>query len=346
MSQMFFKIHELFKQNRSFVLATIIRVKGSAPRHPGAKGLFLEDGSLIGTIGGGLLEYRVREKALQIIHSEIPYRYVFQLTGKELLESDMLCGGEVEIYLEPFNSSHQNDRDFFARIVDLLNQDITGLALTLIKNEQNEANYSRHILVADNDDMFGNIPFSNLQLNKLTSIRSPRLVHLQKNQDPIFVDPIKPESKLIIFGGGHIASFVAELANLVNFRIQVVDDREDFANRRRFPKAEDIVVVPFEESFNHLKINSNTYLAILTRGHASDYKVLKQALLTQPAYIGMIASKTKRQRIFEELRKEGWNQEYLNQIYSPIGLNIGGQTPEEIAVSIVAELIQVRGGQP
>ncbi len=348
MNQMFLKIHELLQQNKSLVLATIISVKGSAPRHAGAKCLFLEDGSQIGTIGGGLLEYRVKEKAHEIKYSRTPQRYLFLLTGKELLESDMLCGGEVEIYLEPLTLPDQMTKDFFASIVDLLNQDKAGLALTLVNDEPIDDRdfYTRHSLIVNNGVVLGNFPVSNSHISQLSSVSRPGLVHFQMSKDPIFVEPVRPEAKLIIFGGGHIATFVADLAVMVSFRTQVIDDREDFANRLRFPKAEDIIVTPFERSFAHLNITSNTYLAILTRGHASDYTVLKQALLTQPAYIGMIASKKKRQRIFEELMKEGWDQKYLDKVYSPIGLDIGAQSPEEIAVSIVAELIQVRSSQP
>ncbi len=344
MKHLFLKIEELLQQGQPLVQATIIWVKGSAPRHAGAKCLVLEDGSLIGSIGGGLLEYRTTKKAQEIIYQGIPCRYLFQLTGQELLESDMLCGGEAEVYLEPLDPSNQTTRTFFHQLANIIKQNKTGWILTLLIEEKTEDSLSSHGLLTEDNEIFGDLPVTSDDLFDLTSIGKPGHLRLRGPECQVFVEPIKPDNQLIIFGGGHIAQFVAQLAKMVDFRVTVIDNNEDFANNKRFPTADQIIITPFEQSLLNLNVSSNTYMAILTRGHASDYTVLRQALLTYPAYIGMIASKIKRDMIFEKLINEGYTKERLKDIYSPIGLNIGAQSPEEIAISIVAELIKVKEG--
>lgn len=154
-----------------------------------------------------------------------------------------------------------------------------------------------------------------------------------------------PQPDLYIFGAGHVSRPTAELASAVNFRTVVLDDRADFANRERFPQAAEIHVLPdFKDCFAGLEVNDNSYIIIVTRGHLHDKTVLGQALATPARYVGMIGSSKKRNAIYDALRDEGVAQKEIDRCYCPIGLSIGAQTPEEIAVSIVGELIQKRAG--
>ncbi|MBU2578258.1 XdhC family protein, partial [Patescibacteria group bacterium] len=145
-----------------------------------------------------------------------------------------------------------------------------------------------------------------------------------------------------IFGAGHISTFLSPLAKRVGFSVVVIDDRGEFANTERFPDADEIMVEPLSQSFDRIAVTPSSYIAIITRGHIHDHAVLKEALKQKPAYIGMIGSKRKREIIYQALIKEGTPKETLQKVHSPIGLAIGAETPEEIAVSIVAELIQER----
>jgi xanthine dehydrogenase accessory factor len=156
------------------------------------------------------------------------------------------------------------------------------------------------------------------------------------------VEPLRPEDVVHIFGAGHISTFVAPLAKMVGFRVVVIDDRQEFANRDRFPHADDILLLPFSEAWNAISLTRSSYLVIVTRGHAHDTTVLRGAVREDVAYVGMIGSRRKRNVVYRALMGEGVPPELLDRVHSPIGLDIGAETPEEIAVSIVGELISVR----
>ena len=159
----------------------------------------------------------------------------------------------------------------------------------------------------------------------------------------VLLEPISSEPTVYIFGGGHVSQQVVPLAKGVSFKVAVIDDREMFANRERFPEADEVVVSEFEKSFDHLPINDSSYIVIVTRGHLYDGVVLEQAVQTSARYIGMIGSKKKIHTLYQNLIKKGMSRETLNRVHAPIGIDINSETPEEIAVSIVAELIKVRG---
>ena len=159
----------------------------------------------------------------------------------------------------------------------------------------------------------------------------------------IFVEPILPQPVLYIFGGGHVSIALANAASTAGFAIGVIDDRESFANRERFPMAQEIFT-DFEESFEKIKPNASTYMVIVTRGHKDDMHVLRWAVGTSARYIGMIGSKRKVLSVYRALEKEGIALEKFASVHAPVGLDIGALTPEEIAISITAELIAVRRG--
>jgi xanthine dehydrogenase accessory factor len=159
----------------------------------------------------------------------------------------------------------------------------------------------------------------------------------------ILIEPVLPAETVFLFGAGHVAQPTARLAAFVGFRVRVVDDRAEFANAERFPEAEEIrVVTDFASALKGAAIDRSAFIVIVTRGHMHDKTVLTQALRTEAAYIGMIGSRRKRDHIFNELLKQGFTQADLNRVHSPIGLDIGAETPEEIALSIVAEMTQAR----
>jgi len=159
----------------------------------------------------------------------------------------------------------------------------------------------------------------------------------------ILLEPIFSEPILYIFGAGHVSEQIAPLAKKVHFKVVVIDDREMFANRNRFPEADEVIVSEFEKCFDQLNIDDSSYIVIVTRGHLYDGFVLEQAIQTKAHYIGMIGSKKKIRTLYQNLMEKGITKETLDQVYAPIGIDINSETPEEIAVSIVAELIKVRG---
>src|SRR4029077_10950650 len=157
----------------------------------------------------------------------------------------------------------------------------------------------------------------------------------------VFVEPILPQPIIVLYGGGHVSMAVAKSAAAAGFGVSVVDDREAFANAQRFPMAQEIYT-SYEEAFEKIQPNESTYLVIVTRGHKEDMRVLAWAVRTGARYIGMIGSKRKVLSVYKALEKEGYRPEEFERVYAPMGLEIGALSPEEIAISIVAELIAVR----
>lgn len=250
---LFEEIVRLRKEGKRAALATIVHTNGSIPSFESSRMLVHEDGSIAGTVGGGCVEAEVWATAKEVLRTEAPRKLTFHLNHDASYDNGLICGGTLEI----------------------------------------------------------------------------------------FVEPILPQPVLYLFGGGHIAMALAKVAHAAGFAIGVVDDREAFANPERFPMAQQIYT-RFEEAFTALRPNASTYLVIVTRGHKDDMRVLRWAVGTEARYIGMIGSKRKVLSVYKALEAEGIPAERFHRVHAPIGLEIGALTPEEIAISIAAELIAVR----
>jgi len=156
----------------------------------------------------------------------------------------------------------------------------------------------------------------------------------------VFIDVLQPKEEVLIFGAGHIAVYVSKLMKMIGFKVTVIDDREEFANKDRFPEADEIIVETIGKALNNIKITPATYIVIVTRGHLKDEEALKSVIKSSAAYIGMIGSRKKNTTVFQHLEEQGVSAQELKKVHAPIGIDIGAQTPEEIAVSIIAEIIQ------
>src|SRR5438477_3337762 len=250
----FDEIQRLRQEGRKAALATIVQIRGSIPSFQSAKMLIREDGSTMGSVGGGCVEAEVWTAAQDVLRDEKSRVMSFDLTDESMAESGLICGGKVEI----------------------------------------------------------------------------------------LVEPILPTPKIVLFGAGHIATQVSKIATIAGFRTTIVDNRPVYANAERFPEAESIYSESFEQAFNEIVPTENTYLIIVTRGHQEDQNVLRWAVQTNARYIGMIGSKRKIRSIADHLIQEGIDRERIERVHMPIGLDIGAVTPEEIAVAIIAEAIQIR----
>src|SRR6266700_2399635 len=251
---LFDEIQKMRQQGRKAALATIVQIRGSVPSFQSAKMLIRDDGSTLGSVGGGCVEAEVWTAAQDVIRDEKARVMSFDLTDESMAESGLICGGKLEI----------------------------------------------------------------------------------------FIEPILPTPKIVIFGAGNIATQVSKISTIAGFQTTIVDNRPVYANRERFPEAEAIFSESFEQAFDQIVPNENTYVIIVTRGHQEDQNVLRWAVKTDARYIGMIGSKRKIRAIVEQLEVEGISRERLERVFMPIGLDIGAVLPEEIAVAIVAELIHNR----
>jgi len=254
MDDIFEEIVKIRAEGGRAALATITSIKGSTPRAEGSKMLVRSDGSILGSIGGGSLEAQVCREAREVITDGRSRVLQFDLTGKEVAEEGMICGGNMEVFGEP-----------------------------------------------------------------------------------IMIKPV-----LYIFGGGHISFFIAKIGKMLGFKLVVIDDREEFASPDRFPEADETIARDLEDVFPGLRITASSYIVIVTRGHLLDEKVLEWAVKTDAGYVGMIGSRKKNRTIFTHLESRGISKELLETVHAPIGLDIHAETPEEIAVSIMAEIIMVR----
>jgi xanthine dehydrogenase accessory factor len=344
MSNIFIDISDLLSKGRPVALCRIIQQTGSAPRATGVNCLVLDDGSLRGTIGGGRLEYEVTTKASSNFATGKAFLQHFELTGEEVAQTEkMICGGVVDVYTEYFSPDNKAVCLLFSRISAKLREGKRGVLITLVEEGQ-DGHTGCHAFLGEDGDIIGAI--SGLALDeeerrRRLEMASAALIDVT-GAGRLFVEPVTPDNILYLFGAGHISTCLAPLAKMIGFTVVVIDDREEFCNRERFPQADKLLVVPFSEVFDRIAISPISYLAILTRGHIFDHTVLRAALRYSPAYIGMIGSRRKIDMLYHALLEEGVSQTSLQKVYAPIGLPIGAESPEEIAICIAAELIKIR----
>lgn len=254
---MYEEIVKLRHEGRRGAIATIVNVRGSVPSFRTAKMLVRDDGSILGTIGGGCVEAEVWQAAREVMEQEKPRTLTFDLNHDPKYDTGLVCGGTLDV----------------------------------------------------------------------------------------FVEPILPPAILYIFGAGHIAYSLYKIANIAGFNVVVADDRAAYANPERFPEAQEVLAEDFDQILGKVRLNSSSYVVIVTRGHKDDMRILRWAVQREQAgarYIGMIGSRRKVIAIQKELMKEAVPEKAFEAIHSPIGLDIGAITPEEIAVAICAEMIAVR----
>jgi xanthine dehydrogenase accessory factor len=345
MKRFYKEILKILSQRGKAVLATVIQQSGSAPRKGGAQMLIRENGSFLGSVGGGHLEADVLREASTVITEEKAKILEFHLTDTEVAEAGMICGGDVELFLEPLPPALM---DVFSQIREVQKKGEEAVLATIISEEPSQAGKVRKGLLSSQGTIIGLVELDHKALQSAQEViqeKRPQLIPYKEKR--LYLEPIFAEPTLYIFGAGHISRSIAPMASLVGFQVVVIDDRAEFASREYFPLADEIWLEEFETVGEKIEPDEQAYMVIVTRGHTHDYTVLKQVLPMKSRYIGMIGSSRKRDTIYKKLLEEGHTQKELDRVHAPIGLAINAETPEEIAVSIVAELIQVRGeGRP
>jgi xanthine dehydrogenase accessory factor len=341
-------ICRLLDSGEGFVLATILSSKGSTPRTSGTKMIVRPDGRSIGTVGGGVVEAHVIRAAREVFDTSKPIVKQFRLNAGALAESmDVICGGELAILIEPVAATRDNV-DCFRALEQALTASRRGLLVADLTEQEDGSLSIRRNLLIGGQHTAGESFLSSSTINALTEMvrhqRSATVFSIQGKK--FLVEPVCDSGTVYIFGAGHVSRQLAILTQMVDFRTVVLDDREEFANRERFASADDIRVLKnFENPFDGLIVDADSYVVIVTRGHHHDKVVLAHALKTRAGYIGMIGSRRKRDTIYKKLLDEGFTDRDINRVHSPIGLDINAETPQEIAVSIVSELIAVRAGK-
>jgi len=335
---------DLLDRRREFVLATIVERSGSAPRTSGSRMVVDAAGKGFGTIGGGLLEGRTMKESRNVLRERRSGFLNFDLSFSDAAASGMICGGRVQVLLAFVPPSDEN-RAAFHRWQQVLEHGEDGVFVGVAVSGRRAVERVDHCLVSPGGSIAGACPLPAATLVRMTSkARQGSRLQVVRHKDAVVVlEPCRRPPSLALFGAGHVAQPTAHLASLVGFRVTVLDDRAEFANAERFPDADEIQVPKsFDNAFADLSIDADTSIVIVTRGHLYDRVVLGQALQTPAAYIGMIGSRRKIEAVYRQLESEGFTAEDFARVHAPIGLKIDAETPEEIAVSIVAELIQER----
>lgn len=337
----------LLEAKKPFVMATITTREGSAPRTAGTKMIISGDGSL-GTIGGGTLEAQVEKKATAILAGEVPSALMpYDLTNADTAAMDMICGGKGSVLLD-LVTPDDNQQALFRRWETLLKNREKGWFVTMVSAQEAGAEKISHWVLDPQGEFCGGPPLDAESRKTVTAAarRTMAMKVLQMEDTLAVIEPALCPTTVFFFGAGHVAQPSLHLAAMTDFRTVILDDREEFANRKRFPEAEEIhVIADFHTAFENLEVDEKSFIVIFTRGHHHDRTVLAQALRTKAAYIGMIGSRRKRDAIYTALMEEGFEGSDIERVHSPIGLAIKAETPEEIGVSIIAELIQERAGR-
>jgi xanthine dehydrogenase accessory factor len=302
-------------------------------------------GAIIGTIGGGVLEARVQQMARQVLTSRVSLVEEFNLTAEEAGNMGMICGGGLRVLIQYVDASDPSNLMLYKAVADVpAKRRRSWLATSVPANGSSPEVPQQWLVSSDGLVAAGLGPKEPAHVSSLMRVRQPEIIEL--GGETFFVEPLWGESIVYIFGAGHVSQKLAPLTRMVGFRTVVLDDRSEYANRKLFESADEIIVPDsFETAMEGLAIDEESYLVLVTRGHSHDKTRLRQALGTRAGYIGMIGSRRKRDGIYADLTREGFDSSHFKRVHSPIGLSIGAETPEEIAVSIVAELIEARTGR-
>lgn len=325
--QYFYQQLRSILETEPVVIATIVKVIGSAPREVGAKMAICQDGSIIGTVGGGAGEGKVIQAALSVLKTEEKQLVEIDLTGTPGKDIQGVCGGKVQLWLEKW--SGKKAISLTNKILELFNSGKSSKLVTPFT--QNTQPY----LIGDRNS-----------LQKIDNffIQHGRLADCPYDLSS-FIETIHPPPILLIVGGGHVALALAKTASFAGFQIAVQDDRPEFITPKRFPQAV-ILSQSIDEALDRFATHQQLYIALVTRGYPQDIAALR-AILQRPLayqYIGAIGSSKRIHMIQQALHQQGMFLEKTPNFYAPIGLDIGALTPEEIAISICGELIKVRRG--
>ena len=344
------------ERQRPFALATVINVRGSTPREAGAKMMVSEDRQ-VGTIGGGCGEAEVFRKARLLLGEGHGARLAeVDLTGDFDQQEIGTCGGIMEVLISLWSPEH--DLPIARRLAEAAAHGQTAALITLVDPELKSDLAAGAKLVIDPRERA--MPIAGLTSAAIEDLRTRALdgtpalleidaagtikpaVRLDTPGSKIFLDPVSSAHRLIIAGGGHIAVPLATMGSMLGFHVVVIDDRASFANPERFPTADEIIVRPFAAAVDALKLDRHSYLISVTRGHAFDEATLRAALKQPCGFIGMIGSRRRAKATLARFEAEGIDPKLLDEVHAPIGLDIGAETPEEIAIAIMAEIIRER----
>jgi xanthine dehydrogenase accessory factor len=335
------------------VLATVTGAIGSTPQKPGSSALIDQNGLVCGTVGGGVTEGQVVEYATECSSSGLSAHMHFFLNNDVSEKGEAICGGEISVLIDAKPLNHQN---VFRELKESLEKREPGILVTMVTSLSDTT-------VLINRYWFTRNSIPSLPLYFLNKIQ-PLADNMLGSADPagfkqlrlsipgeepeslFLLEAVLPLPRLLIAGAGHIGRALSHIGKLLDFNVTVIDDREVYANKTNLPDADHVVVSEIGKAISESNIGPDTYIVIVTRGHSDDANALRQCIGSNAAYVGMIGSRPKVAKIYKDFISNGWaTEEEWSKIHSPVGLEINSKTVQEIAVSIAAQLVQVRNGK-
>jgi len=345
--------HQLPDLQRTYsllVLATVTKAVGSTPQKPGSSAVFNLAGLLSGTVGGGMLEGEVQQIAQRAIGSKVSGYFHFKLDSEISHSEGAICGGQVSILVDASPGDH---RIVFEQVSQSLVSRIPGVLVTILSGINNRGVHIQRYWFTENDHPI--LPYDPdrkiaKEVDRLLSEgKAGDYVELKipvtgENHDLVFLlEPVFPLSHLIIAGAGHIGKALSHIGKLLDFEVTVIDDRPEYANPANLPDADHIIVENMGKAIEEVKKTPDTFIVIVTRGHKDDALTLKACIGSGIAYIGMIGSKNKVELMRKDFMLNGWAKPLeWERIHAPVGLDIQSKSVYEIAISIAAQLVQVK----
>jgi len=325
-------------ENKSIALATVIQTWGSSPRRAGAKMALTPDGKITGSVSGGCVEGAVFEEGVEVLKKNHPKLLHFGVADETAWEVGLACGGSIDIFVKPL------DAELFKALHSVLAEEQPAVLVTVVKGS--DELLGREVLVRENGEVTGTISDElneqALKLAKETLMHGESRRVMLNNDTEVFMEMILPPPTLIAVGGVHITIALMALAKTLGYRTVVIDPRTAFGSEERFPNVDQLIPLWPQEAFQKIPITRSTAVAMLTHDPKLDDPALKIALPSQAFYVGALGSKTTQAKRRQRLLDEGLTEEQLKRLHGPIGLEIGAGTPEEIAMSIMAEIVAAR----
>ncbi len=348
MHHLFTEAVRLLQREHPFVLATVVETRGSTPQKAGARLLVRGDGTIVGTLGGGCVEAEVWQEAMTILRDGGgPCLREFSLSDDLAAESGMVCGGTMAMFIDPVTAASRTD--IIARVFKRSLVGSAAVALATVITTSQES-YLGAKLLLEGDEVSGSLGERSWDevvmpvARDLQATGRYRLIEVDQDTR-VFVEGLSSPPTLLVVGAGHIAQALCPVAKHLGLRVAVLDDRPDFANRERFPEVDEVIVAQIPVGIGTFPTSTSTAIIIATRGHKQDYIGLKEAVLSPAGYVGMVSSRRKVVLIYLQLLEEGIPFECLQKVHAPVGLDIGARTPQEIALSILAEVVMIRSGK-
>ncbi len=321
------KLLDNWQENQASVLVSIVAESGSTPRGAGAKMLVWQGGESLGTIGGGAIEYSAQQLAAGVLESGQSTLHEYNLSPSDAAGLGMVCGGRATVYLQYIPATSASAKAVAEEALALLETRRPFVLLSEIESGE---------MTVLRPGRPGPLPYEEVQ--------NPKSHLLAAAGRQYLADPFATGARALLFGMGHVGAELVPVLHRLHFTTLAMDDREEFLTPEHLPLADERRLVDFPTAFAGLEVQQEDYVVILTRGHKHDYTVLCQALRSPARYIGMIGSRGKVALTHKALAEDGFSSQDIARLHAPVGLPLGGESPEEIAISIAAEMIRERAG--